>query len=108
MFNLQMYYTLSTINFTKKLLSNIHGLQRDNVLCDLKIVCDNVHDPKHKKFTKEDLLDRHKQAFHGPRHSCPECDKTFIHQASLELHVKSDHSRNRLFTLDGHMLLSSL
>ena len=36
-----MYYTLSTINFTKKLLSNIHGLQRDNVLCDSKIVCDN-------------------------------------------------------------------
>ena len=49
MFNLQMYYTLSTINFTKKLLSNIHGLQRDNVLCDLKIVCDNgevwIHRP---------------------------------------------------------------
>ena len=36
-----MYYTLSTINFTKKLLSNIHGLKRDNVLYDLKIVCDN-------------------------------------------------------------------
>ena len=61
-----MYYT---INFTKKLLSNIHGLQRDNVLCDLKIVCDNIHDPKHfacdqydKKFTKEDPLDWHKQA----------------------------------------------
>ena len=47
MLNLQMYYTLSTIDFTKKLLSNIHGLQRDNVLSDLKIVCDNVHDPKH-------------------------------------------------------------
>ena len=112
MLNLQMYYT---INFTKKLLSNIHGLQRDNVLCNLKIVCDNVYDPKHfacdqydKKFTKEDPLDRHKQAFHGPRHSCQECDKTFIHQASLELHVKSDQRRNRLFTHDGHMLLSSL
>ena len=55
-----MYYTLSTINFTKKLLSNIHGVQRDNVLYDLKIICDNVHDPKHfpcdqynKKFTKK-------------------------------------------------------
>ena len=38
MFNLQMYYTLSMINFTKKLLSDIHGRQRDNVLFDLKIV----------------------------------------------------------------------
>ena len=44
-----MYFTLSTIDFTKKLLSNIHGLQRNNVLCDIKIVCDNgevlIHRP---------------------------------------------------------------
>ena len=35
------YYNLSQINFSKKLLENLHDLQRDNVLCDLQLVCDH-------------------------------------------------------------------
>ena len=33
MLNLQMYYTLSTIDFIDKPLASLLGLQRDNIVC---------------------------------------------------------------------------
>ena len=38
---LQMNYNLSLINFPNSLLKNLHGLQKDRVVCDLQIVCDD-------------------------------------------------------------------
>ena len=37
MLNLQMYYTLSTIDFIDKPLASLLGLQRDNTVCDLQL-----------------------------------------------------------------------
>ena len=38
---MQMNYNLSKLNFPNTLLDDLHGLQRDDVLCDLQLICDN-------------------------------------------------------------------
>ena len=48
-----------------------------------------------------------KWTLNGPLRPCQECDKTFIRQTSLESHVKSYHSRDRFYTREGHMMLST-
>ena len=38
---MQMNYNLSRLNFPNTLLDDLHGLQREDVLCDLQLICDN-------------------------------------------------------------------